>query len=558
MHPLLKPVTLAPARSRLEAAGELAMRDGIRWATTGFFAPLVRERRLPVPRHVAVAVATAALCFATLGGWALDLPLLASFLPQRPAMVPLSAFALLLAAMGVACLHRGRLARRIALLQICCGALVLVCLQRGAAAPVQTLFSCPSPLTAAGLLASAASTWLLASGRHWQGQTWAFANLLFTALIGIGHVFPVADLYQHLPRAGIAVPTVIAFVLLAIGQLLAFPDRGMVAALTSRNAAGRAGLRLILAGFVVPLLLCMALVFALHWRFFDGATAVMLMAWSAMALLGSMLWALAVTVDRATQAQAEAERRRNQIRHMVIAALTHDIRSPVQVATLSCEALLRMAPDGGDTRPILERLQRNHRRIDRLLRSLLDSLSIEDEQELVLRPSHFDLGELVHEVVDENDARLARRTRIHAEQAAGWWDRDALFRVVENILLNAVKYGVPAADIVCRVEKLPDERARLTVTNQGTPIPESEWESIFRPFSRGKGPQVALQPGWGVGLAYARTVVERHGGAIRVGSSGREGTCFEVTLPVAPAGERPPWRGPPAPLASHGHSVQGA
>lgn len=557
MHPLLKPVTLAPARSRREAAGELAMRDGFRWAMTGFFAPLVRERRLPVARHVAFSIATAAICFVVLGGWALDVPLLTSFLPQRPPMVPLSAFALLLAAMGVACLHQPRLARKLALLQICCGALVLVCAQRGGGTSVQALFSCPSPLTAAGLLASAASTWLLASGRQWQGQTWAFADLLFTALIGIGHVFPVADLYQHLPRAGIAVPTVVAFVLLAIGQLLAFPDRGMVAALTSRNAAGRAGLRLILAGFVVPLLLCMVLVFALHWRFFDGATAVMLMAWSAMALLGSMLWALAVTVDRATQAQAEAERRRNQIRQMVIAALTHDIRSPVQVATLSCEALLRLPPDA-DPRPILERLQRNHRRIDRLLRSLLDSLSIEDEQELALRPSHFDLGELVREVVDENDARLARRTRIRAEQVAGWWDRDALFRVVENILLNALKYGAPAAQIVCRVEKLPDDRARLTVTNQGTPIPEAEWESIFRPFSRGKGPQVALQPGWGVGLAYARTVVERHGGAIRVGSSGKEGTCFEVTLPVAPAdGERPPWRGAPSALAQD-DSVQGA
>lgn len=557
MHPLLKPVALAPARSRPEAAGELAMRDGLRWAMTGFFAPLVRERRLPVARHVAVSMATAAICLVVLGGWAFGLPLLTTFLPQRPAMVPLSAFALLLAAMGVACLHQGRLARNLALLQICCGVLVLVGVQRGGSTPVQTLLSTPSPLTAAGLLASAVSTWLLASGRQWQGQTWAFANLLFTALIGIGHVFPVADLYRHLPRAGISVPTVIAFVLLAIAQLLAFPDRGMVAALTSRNAAGRAGLRLILAGFVVPLLLCMALVFALHWRFFDGATAVMLMAWSAMALLGSMLWALAVTVDRATQAQAEAERRRNQIRQMVIAALTHDIRSPVQVATLSCEALLRLAPDA-DPRPILERLQRNHRRIDRLLRSLLDSLSIEDQQELALRPSHFDLGELVHEVVDENDARLARRTRIHAEPVAGWWDRDALFRVVENILLNAVKYGAPAADIVCRVGKLPDGRACLTVTNQGTPIPEAEWESIFRPFSRGKDPQVALQPGWGVGLAYARTVVERHGGAIRVGSSGKEGTCFEVTLPVAPAGgDRPPWRGAQNALAQ-GRSVQGA
>lgn len=555
MHPLLRPVPIAPTHGNGESLREAAVRHHSHRLLTSL-APFAGVRRVPVPRHVLMAMAVTVICVLVLGGWALDAPLLTTFLPQRPAMVPLTAFAMIIASMGVASVHQGRLPRTLALVQLFCGALALACTQR--AGSQEALAACPSPLTAAGLVTSAAATWLLATDRQWQGQTWAFANLLFTALIGIGHVFPVADLYQHLPKAGVAVPTVLGFLLLAIAQLLAFPDRGMVAALTSRNSAGRTGLRLILAGFAVPLLLCMFLVFALHWRLFDGATAVMLMAWSAMALLGSMLWALAVTVDRATQAQAEAERRRNQIRQMVIAALTHDIRSPIQVAMLSCEALLRMPLDER-MRAILERQQRSHRRVDRLLRSLLDSLSIEDEQGLALRPMHFDLGDLVREVVEENDARLGRHTKIHAERVTGWWDRDALFRVIENVLLNAVKYGLPAADIVCRITRVPDDRVCLSVTNQGTPIPESEWESIFRPFSRGHGAEVSMQPGWGVGLAYARTVVERHGGAIQVQSSGESGTCFVITLPVAPAGsDWTRWHAPSSTLAPGERSTQGA
>lgn len=83
----------------------------------------------------------------------------------------------------------------------------------------------------------------------------------------------------------------------------------------------------------------------------------------------------------------------------------------------------------------MQRLQRSHRRIDRLLRSLFDTLTLETGRPLRLSASEVALGD-----------RLVWEGR-----ASGWWDRDALYRVIENLLLNAAKYSEPTSPIWARI-----------------------------------------------------------------------------------------------------------
>lgn len=64
---------------------------------------------------------------------------------------------------------------------------------------------------------SGASTVLLASGRLATGQVLAFVVLLFAALLGLGHVFPDADLYEILPGTGVSILTALAFGALSAG-----------------------------------------------------------------------------------------------------------------------------------------------------------------------------------------------------------------------------------------------------------------------------------------------------------------------------------------------------
>lgn len=72
----------------------------------------------------------------------------------------------------------------------------------------------------------------------------------------------------------------------------------------------------------------------------------------------------------------------------------------------------------------------------------------------------------------------------------------------------------------------------LTVENSGVPIAVDRWETIFEPFQRGSDEQGASMPGWGVGLAFAKVVVDKHGGSIGVAASNADGTVFKLILPT--------------------------
>ncbi|HEY1230921.1 MAG TPA: HAMP domain-containing sensor histidine kinase [Ramlibacter sp.] len=480
--------------------------------------------------HAPCALLAAALAACSLVGWATGAPLLTTFLPGRPSLSPMTAAILLLAAGAVEVLPRRRSgALLLATAEVACGvAIVAAQLMHWPdrlGIPVEWW---SSRLTGVAFALSGAASVLLAAGRLVGGQLVAFAVLLFTALLGLGHVFPTADLYAYMPGTGVAIPTVLAFMALSMGQLLSFGDTGVSGALTSRNAAGRAGLRLLLGGLLVALLLAVGVVIVYQRGLFDAETAVLLVAWSAMGLLGGTLWGVAVAVDRAELARAAAERDRDQVRQMVAAAVTHDLRSPLQAAVLSGTLLQRLVADSPALAAV-GRLQRSHRRLERLLRSLLDSLAVGSGQQLTFQASRFSLRDLVQEVIAENEGTLAHRVGCDGA-AEGWWDRDALFRVIENLLLNAIKYGEPRSPVRCRMAMAGDH-AELTVENQGTPIAVGEWESIFEPFSRGEGALDAGHVGWGVGLAYARSVATSHGGSVRVAASGPQGTIFELRLP---------------------------
>jgi signal transduction histidine kinase len=152
-----------------------------------------------------------------------------------------------------------------------------------------------------------------------------------------------------------------------------------------------------------------------------------------------------------------------------------------------------------------------------------------------LSPAATDLGHLCREVVDE--MRAAHPTRTfrfdpHGD-LAGEWDGARLRQVVSNLLGNAVQHGGGAGPVDLAVGG-EDSDVRVTVRNQGPPIPRDDVATIFEPLVRGpsaesRGPR---RPGsLGLGLYIAREVVAAHGGTIDVQSSAEDGTAFTVRLP---------------------------
>lgn len=123
----------------------------------------------------------------------------------------------------------------------------------------------------------------------------------------------------------------------------------------------------------------------------------------------------------------------------------------------------------------------------------------------------------------ELDSEIQPRLSIHG-------DLDCLERLVMILLDNAVKYAGEAGRVRLELQRR-QERAVLTVTNTGQPIPPEHLDHLFQRFYRADGSRSRKEGGYGLGLAIAHTIVQFHRGQIEVKSDAQNGTCFTVTLP---------------------------
>jgi signal transduction histidine kinase len=107
---------------------------------------------------------------------------------------------------------------------------------------------------------------------------------------------------------------------------------------------------------------------------------------------------------------------------------------------------------------------------------------------------------------------------------------DLLYRAIENVVRNAIKYGPDNSVINIDCSKHNDnQKIQITVTDQGAGVDALELEDIFKPFVRGSyGSQTV---GHGVGLAITKQVIEAHSGQVIAKNITPQGFCVEISLP---------------------------
>jgi signal transduction histidine kinase len=114
-------------------------------------------------------------------------------------------------------------------------------------------------------------------------------------------------------------------------------------------------------------------------------------------------------------------------------------------------------------------------------------------------------------------------------------DPRRLLQVLDNLIGNAVKFS--HVDGLVRVRlRYAHATWRIDVSDTGIGIPPDEVARLFGLFVRGSNARIAGLPGSGLGLAIVKSLVEMHGGHVKVESVLGEGTTFSVFLPIhAPA-----------------------
>lgn len=218
-----------------------------------------------------------------------------------------------------------------------------------------------------------------------------------------------------------------------------------------------------------------------------------------------------------------------------VAQVAHDLRGPLAVARAGAELLVRRSrdierPAEDELRGRVSRIVRNLDRIARLTDELLDACRIRAGEPLPLATSECDLTVLAAEIAEDVGQIFGGRVLVDADpRVRGFWSESQLRRVVWNLLTNGLKYGARNTPVLLRVERRADG-PRITVHNEGAPIPAAELPRLFEPFTRAQG-AAQRAPGWGIGLSVVRACVEAHGGALRVESEEGTGTSFVVDLP---------------------------
>ena len=218
------------------------------------------------------------------------------------------------------------------------------------------------------------------------------------------------------------------------------------------------------------------------------------------------------------------------LREQFMAALMHDLRSPLGAASLAAQAIAR-APDGPKVKAMADVIMRNHSRIDEMLHHLLDTMVFLGGGRLRLDLRSFDLRELVENVRDQEQESQQARMRITGEAVEVIWGREEIKRTLENLLANAIKYGDPDTLITLKIDQIGG-RVMLSVHNEGTPIAAEEIEDIFQFYQRARAAAQGKKEGWGIGLTFIRAVAESHGGSVTVDSSLERGTTFLIDIPI--------------------------
>ena len=234
-----------------------------------------------------------------------------------------------------------------------------------------------------------------------------------------------------------------------------------------------------------------------------------------------------VEVAQAALVNMASERLRNSL----LAALSHDLRTPLTALVGLSESLLRGETLPEAPRALAQSLHDEAVRMGTLVANLLDMARIESG-EVRFNLEWQALEEVVGSALRACGAALRNHTvavRLQQDLPLVRFDAVLIERVLCNLVENAAKY-TPSGS---RIEIAASRRGAwidVTVYDDGPGLRPGSEEAIFEKFTRGE--RESALPGVGLGLAICRAIVEAHGGTIRASDSPLGGAGFVFSLPA--------------------------
>jgi signal transduction histidine kinase len=250
--------------------------------------------------------------------------------------------------------------------------------------------------------------------------------------------------------------------------------------------------------------------------------------------VGCVLFALLMVGITYQLAQSFAERRYSQKREEFVSNMTHEMKSPVAAIKLHAQTLqqedLELEVRQRSVGFILQQADRMGKLVDDVLESsrLLERKHRLEMSPVPLAPFFAEYLEEVRPRIESAGLHLTATVETDAVVLA---TMDALRRVMDNLLDNAVRFSSRGGEVRCRVTDVV-QRARIVVEDDGIGIPKNELTKVFDRFYQIGREIQDRRRGTGLGLSIVAGLVGEMRGTVRAQSpEGRPGARFVVELP---------------------------
>lgn len=210
--------------------------------------------------------------------------------------------------------------------------------------------------------------------------------------------------------------------------------------------------------------------------------------------------------------------------------VAHDLRNPIGAITSIASLLLEEEHHTTDDRTMIDLIKISGENSLELTKSLLLTNIREEE----LKKEKIDIYQLLHYCVDLLKFKAQekkQRIRLKATHVILSINREKIWRVLSNLLTNAIKFSPNEADIYVYLEEKPNE-VIVAVKDSGIGISDETHDKIFQMFTESRKSGTAGEQSFGLGLAISKQIVEAHKGRIWYESKLGSGTTFFVALPV--------------------------
>jgi two-component system phosphate regulon sensor histidine kinase PhoR len=256
-------------------------------------------------------------------------------------------------------------------------------------------------------------------------------------------------------------------------------------------------------------------------------------------MIGAILFTLIIcTAFYVTVSALIRQKKTSEIKNDFINNMTHEFKTPLATISLAVDAMRneKVLQDREKMGYFSGIIKEENKRMNKQVETILQA-SLLERQEIQLNKVHMHVHEVINDVLDNFHLQLEDRSGkivLQLNAAADLIEGDDVHftNLISNLIDNAVKYS--KENLVIKISTANTAKyIQIRIEDNGIGMNKETQKRIFEKFYRAHTGNVHNVKGFGLGLSYVKTMIDAHGGKIKVESATGKGTTFIIDMPLA-------------------------